>query len=94
MEQTYFSRSFARTSLVVDLAAPELSVSLFQLSLEFVAFDANILILGAELLVLTTEFQVLCHSVLEFANYSWCDGGHDARLNASWSRCQLQRMDE
>jgi hypothetical protein len=94
MEQTYFSISFARISLVVDLAAPELSVSLFQLPLEFVALDAKVLILGAELLIFTAKFQVLCHSVLESTNHGWCDGGRDARLSTSLGRCRLQGMDE
>jgi hypothetical protein len=94
MEQTHVSKSFARASLVVDFAAPELSLSLFQPPLEFVAFDAKVLILGAKLLILTTEFQVLCHSVLELANQSWCDEGRDARLRTSLGRCRLQGMDE
>jgi hypothetical protein len=74
-------------SLIVDLAAPELSMSLFELPLEFVAFDAKVLVLGAELLVFIVEFRIICHSVLELADHSWCDGGCDARLSTSLGRC-------
>jgi len=95
-KQTYAWRVFVLSSLVVDLAVPELSVCVFQLSVEFVVSDAQIFVLdtkilvlaakvfdlGTETLVLTTKFLVLFCSMLELLNRSGSDSSCDACLSA------------
>jgi hypothetical protein len=90
MGQTYNSRFFVSISLVVDLPVAELSLSLLYRSLEFVISDAKVLVVGTELLVLTTEFRILFYGVLELLNHGWRDGGSNGRLSACLSGCRLQ----
>lgn len=103
-EQIYVSRLCVLTSLVVNLAIPELSVCVFQFSLEFVVSDAQVLVLDTEILVLAAkffafdteilvlaaQFLVLFYSMLELLHCSGSDGSCDACLSAFLDGCGLQ----
>lgn len=103
-EQINASRLCVLTSLVVDLAVPELSVCVVQLSLEFVVSDAQVLVLDTKILVLTakvfvldTEMLVLAakllilfYSMLELLHCSGSDSSCDACVSAFLSDCGLR----
>lgn len=102
--QTHASRLCALTSLVVDLAVPELSVCVVQLSLKFVVSNAQVLVLDTKILVLTAKvfgfdtkilvlaagFLVLFYSMLELLHCSGSDSSCDACVGAFLKDCGLQ----